>query len=115
MDPIEKLLNDLAPARATDKLDQAMVRLFDRADRRARMRRGFRGGVTLAAVLAIGLGVGYRAGTHRQSPASPPPAITYAVPISSEFIRALEPYDTLETAPARTGSIIVSVVKNGTV
>ena len=115
MDPIEKLLSELGPAHAPDRLDRAMSQMFGRADRGARVRRGFRSGLALTVALAIGLGIGYRAGSQSQSPSSLPLPTTYIIPASSEFVRALEPPDSQDIAPARTGSIVVSLVKSGTV
>ncbi len=78
MDPIEKLLSDLTPARAPDRLDRTMASLFDSANRRARTRRIFRSAAALALTLAAGLGIGYGAG--RSSVPHAPSEITYVLP-----------------------------------
>lgn len=78
MDPIEKLLSDLTPARAPDRLDDTMRMLFDRANRRARARSVVRSAAALALTLAAGLGIGYGAG--RSSVPSAASEITYVLP-----------------------------------
>ena len=86
MDPIEKLLSELAPTNAPDGLDYAMKRLFDGADARARRWRFARGSLAIGATLALGLGLGYRLGGARETqPAIPPiqSSVTYIYPIQT--------------------------------
>ena len=77
MDPIEKLLSELAPARAPGQLDAAMNRLFNRADRRARRFRATRALAAMAGVLGIGIAVGFQWG--ERSVLQTPVEITYLV------------------------------------
>jgi len=79
MDPIEKLLSELAPARAPGHLDETMMRLFNRANRKAHFRRATISFGGMVIVLAIGLAAGYRLGVH----AEPPAPVTYIIPMTT--------------------------------
>src|SRR5690349_16559346 len=111
MDPIEKLLNDLAPARSPAALDATMMRLFDRAERRSRVRRAAVSFGAMAAMLAIGLAAGYRLGAN----ALPPAPVTYIVPMTSDASRFFdEPAParaSVSEAPGRSGSMAITIVR----
>jgi hypothetical protein len=62
MDPIEKLLSDLAPARSPAALDQEMEAVFRKANRRASSRRLARTMLLASLFLLIGAGIGYQFG-----------------------------------------------------
>jgi hypothetical protein len=91
MDPIEKLLSDLAPPSAPGELDQAMARLFDRAEQRARRRRASTSVLKMATVLVLGLFAGYHYGkAATPTPTAEETSVTYFIPVhgdshSSEF------------------------------
>ncbi len=117
MDPIEKLLSDLAPAHASGSLDQTMARLFDRADRKARVRRAAMSFGTMAIMLAIGLAAGYHLGANAM-PAAP---VTYIIPMTSEttgFFSEPDPATaraSVFSPSERSGSMAVTIVRKDTV
>lgn len=115
MDPIEKLLSDLAPARSPAGLDQAMARMFDRAERKARVRRGVVSLGAMAAMLAIGLAAGYRLGAN----ATPPASVTYIVPMTSDaagfFDGPAPARASITKSPGRSGSMAITIVGKGNV
>ena len=117
MDPIERLLSDLTPARASSNLDTAMDQMFDRAERRARWFRLSRIGAALATALAVGLGAGFRWG---QTSANIPTTetITYVVPMDAiSFLPVAQHsvpkfFDTRRESPEpHSASIAVTVLE----
>ncbi len=88
MDPIEKLLSELAPAPGSRGLDRAMDDIFRRADRRKQWRRI---GV-IASGMSIALLVGLAAGfflRRDSTPVTDSSSITYIVPMDTETFHAL--------------------------
>ena len=117
MDPIEKLLSELAPARSSGDLDRTMVRLFDRAERKSRVRRAAVSFGTMAVMLAIGLAAGYRLGAN----AVPVAPVTYIIPMTGKTTGYVS-----EPAPATarasvsnprelSGSMAIAIVRKDTV
>lgn len=111
MDPIEKLLSELAPSRNSAALDETMRCVFARADRRARIRRAVRNSLMLGAMLVAGIGVGYSAGRSSTERSS---GIPYSGPAESTSREAFFDYsnqgESVITGPVRMSVSIRPIV-----